>query len=249
MAEVEKVICEVCGKPKSAIMKMFGKDFVMPCVCDCQKNAEQNELAISQKRELENRKNKLMRSYISGNGLYADSTFENDDKLDKNATAFAREYASLWGTNDLSIPPCFRVKPIGNRGIVLSGKPGTGKTFLAACICNYLVRQGFDCAVYSIPTLIDKLLQGKTEDVLSAVEKPDLLTLDDLGVEAKSESKLEKLYQIVNTRYSSGKPCIYTTNIPIGAMVNSKSIAYARIYRRVLAHNIHLQMECVRKEY
>jgi DNA replication protein DnaC len=43
----------------------------------------------------------------------------------------------------------------------------------------------------------------------------DLLVLDDMGIEKRSEWLIEKLYQIIDYRWKMKKPMIVTSNIPL----------------------------------
>jgi DNA replication protein DnaC len=53
---------------------------------------------------------------------------------------------------------------------------------------------------------------------MERVSKADLLVLDDLGAEKPTEWALEKIYQIVNSRYESLGPMIITTNLDLNSL-------------------------------
>ena len=66
------------------------------------------------------------------------------------------------------------------------------------------------------PRLLDKLRpNGSEEDWIEKCMQPDILVLDDLGQEKISEWVLERLYIIINERYTARKKTIITSNLPI----------------------------------
>jgi DNA replication protein DnaC len=108
-------------------------------------------------------------------------------------------------------------------GIVFQGRPGLGKSHIAASIAKEVIKRKYTCIFISLPRLMTEL-QGTynknsqtTElELLKALQKVDLLILDDLGVErTKSEDNgvswaKRKIYEIVDSRI--GQATIYTTN-------------------------------------
>lgn len=63
---------------------------------------------------------------------------------------------------------------------------------------------------------------------------PDLIVLDDLGVERRSEYMDEAVYTVVNARYMANKPAIFTTNLRTSDFENPKDESQKRIYSRIV---------------
>jgi DNA replication protein DnaC len=108
-----------------------------------------------------------------------------------------------------------------NRGLVLWGTFGTGKTHLAAAVVRRRLSEGVIGLFIKTPALLnrmratfDKDSTGPTAaELLAAVKRVPLLVLDDLGVEKTTDWVLETLYEIVDSRYCDGLPLVITTNL------------------------------------
>ena len=61
-----------------------------------------------------------------------------------------------------------------------------------------------------------------------------LLILDDFGMERGTEYGLEQVYNVIDSRYRSGKPLIVTTNLTLTELQNPQDTPHARIYDRLL---------------
>ena len=61
-----------------------------------------------------------------------------------------------------------------------------------------------------------------------------LLILDDFGMERGTEYGLEQVYNVVDSRYRSGKPLIVTTNLTLEELQNPEDTVHARIYDRLM---------------
>ena len=49
------------------------------------------------------------------------------------------------------------------------------------------------------------------------------------------------VYRVINARYESGKPTIFTTNLSLQDLMNPQDMAHKRIYDRVLEMTIPIQ--------
>jgi DNA replication protein DnaC len=111
--------------------------------------------------------------------------------------------------------------PVVDRGFLFYGDIGAGKTHLAVAIMKEVIRRKGARAIFYETTDLLKLVRNtynnqvqSTElDVLRPVLQADLLVLDDLGEEAKSQWVEETLGLVINTRYSEQRATILTTNL------------------------------------
>ena len=150
-------------------------------------------------------------------------TFDKDNG--KNPIMWmARDYVDKW-SDALS----------ANTGLVLWGDVGTGKTFFAACIANALVEQNVSVKMTNFSTILNDLFtESDKNKYLNRLNDHSLLIIDDLGIERGTEYALEQVYNVIDTRYKSGKPLIITTNLTLDELKYPTDIPHKRIYDRVL---------------
>jgi len=108
------------------------------------------------------------------------------------------------------------------RGLWLFGDTGTGKTTLAMLISKAALEAGHSVAIYSLPKLLARIRRTYDSEpggdsYLSFFERltsVDLLHIDDLGAEKRSDWVLEQLYALINERYEEQRSMLITTNLP-----------------------------------
>ena len=71
------------------------------------------------------------------------------------------------------------------------------------------------------------------DKLITQLNRAKLLIIDDLGAERGTDFALEKVYNIVDSRYRAKKPVILTTNLTLKEMKEATDIRYSRIYDRI----------------
>ena len=145
---------------------------------------------------------------------FLDRTFANfDKKRDPEAFNACVAYANR---DDL-----FSNK---KNSLMLMGKPGTGKTHLAAAIANDFVSKTiptlFGTLIDHLESIKEEFEHGGINDYLQRMKTVPVLVIDDLGQEKPSEWQMQTLYQLVNYRYEHLLPIIITTNLTADEMAN-----------------------------
>ena len=112
-------------------------------------------------------------------------------------------------------------------GLILQGKPGTGKTHLACAIANQVITDGSTARFTTVMQLVRAIRSTwkrdseKSEDeVLKAIIDYDLLIIDEIGVQYETESEKLILFDVLNGRYENVKPTILLTNL-VGQELNT----------------------------
>jgi len=112
--------------------------------------------------------------------------------------------------------------PAVDRGLLLMGSVGVGKTHLAVSILKGLTERGFGCLFYDFGTLLKEIqdsynatAQSSEMGVLMPVLTTDVLVLDELGASKPTDWVRDTLAHVINTRYNEKKFTVFTTNYPV----------------------------------
>ena len=161
-----------------------------------QNRARQKNLEIRKKKKVTLHKRQL------------NSTFENYKITNKNKKAYEniKKYVDKL------------IKETTNKGLFITGDYGVGKTYLASCIANEIIKNGKSVIFGTLIQLLDFIRDSyrdsevSDKDYLNLYSSVELLIIDDLGKEKPTEWVLEKLFLIVNNRYNNYLPIVITTN-------------------------------------
>lgn len=102
----------------------------------------------------------------------------------------------------------------GGRGVyIYSRTKGSGKTLLASCIGNEVMRRfGIRIKFINVADYIQRVYDKTAEEFNDAT----VLILDDIGAQNDEKGNAAQiLYNLVNQRYSNRRLTIFTSNMPI----------------------------------
>lgn len=216
--------CPFCGKPLQT-RTFCGKQYAF---CDCQayKDAQKTQFEIDRnianidceierinKAEANKRSRVAALAEAIGDQL-SGATFDNFDATGKEAiVSYLRKYVREFPRQELP-------------GIVLTGAYGVGKSHLATAVANELKLNYTVVFCYAGTLLMnfrDALLRDgehTEKEVFSAVSDCDLLILDDLGRDKKSEWTENIMFQVIDRIYTRKKGLIITTNLTTDSLAD-----------------------------
>lgn len=118
--------------------------------------------------------------------------------------------------------------------LIFCGGVGTGKTHLAIGIANAVLemklRVRFVSVMNAVRTVKETYNRGSDETEREALNEfiyPDLLVLDEVGVQFGSDTEKMILFEIINGRYEQMKPTLVISNLAkeaLGEFIGERSI-------------------------
>ncbi len=218
--------CGICKTRKQTIIYPPGMEPTkVPVVCKCERERMKQEKA---KAEYEKRMDQIKRLRKASlmDSKFREATFDNFKQTEANAKnlKLCKRYATHF---DQMLEK--------NLGLLFYGNSGTGKSFAAACIANYLLDQNIPVVMTSFVKLVEVIQKGgeRADNIIACMNNAQLVILDDLGAERSTSYALEKVYDIIDSRYRQKLPMILTTNLTRDEMKEETDIRFVRVYDRI----------------
>ena len=219
------VYCGKCGSRKQLRVKFGDKTHVVRCVCKCESKELEEKKRQEEYEEQMRRINRLKEASMMDK-KYREITFDKYEVREENKKVFemAKKYAYR-----------FHDMYKKNQGLLLYGPVGTGKSFTAACIGNYLLNNAKPVIMTSFVKILQDIWENDREaEYITILNSASLLIVDDLGTERETDYALEKVYNIIDSRVRANKPMIITSNLELNDMMECEDIRKKRIYDRIL---------------
>lgn len=140
------------------------------------------------------------------------------------------------------------------QNIIITGKTGTGKSYIAQGFANKAIRQGFKAFYIRTGMLLEEIRiakhSGTYTNLLKKYSRFHLLILDDFAMTPVSSDEAASLFEIIEDRTEINSTII-TSQLPVKEwydILNNPTIADALLDRIVhSSHRIELQGESIRK--
>ena len=219
------VYCGKCGSRKQLRVKFGDKTHVVRCVCKCESKELEEKKKQEEYEEQMRRINRLKEASMMDK-KYREVTFDKYEVREENKKVFemAKKYVDR-----------FQDMYKKNQGLLLYGPVGTGKSFTAACIGNYLLDNAKPVIMTSFVKILQDIWENDREaEYITILNSASLLIVDDLGTERETDYALEKVYNIIDSRVRADKPMIITSNLELNDMMECEDIRKKRIYDRIL---------------
>lgn len=211
------VYCSKCDTPKQMRLEIDGVPRIVSHVCECEAERLDAEEAAHKERQRRDRA-EAWRGLGIENARWRTHKFTGEEGK-------AYKYAIN-----------FEIMLDANYGLLLYGEVGSGKTYQAASIANYLTDKGRMVLMATISELTSKINEdfGENRDMwMRRIAQADLMILDDFGAERRTEYGNEQAYTIIDARYRSNKPLVVTTNLTLEEMGAEPDVARKRINDRI----------------
>lgn len=213
LGRTEPRTCEHHG-PYTAQWIEIGGGFWMGCAACAAEETRRKEDEARQEAAAE-RQDRAMRNALQRAAIpprFQDRRFDNfESHCDGAAHALAimQDYA----TNFLDALA-------NGRSMLLVGTVGAGKTHLACAAAHSVIEQGHSAvfssvmgAVRSVKETYSRDSRRTERDAIDALIAPDLLILDEVGVQFGSDAERLILFEIINGRYENVRPTILLSNL------------------------------------
>jgi DNA replication protein DnaC len=123
------------------------------------------------------------------------------------------------------------------KGFLFSGTSGTGKNHLASAMVNELVAKNHFVVLLSVMDLLAKVRESyknpaiSEEKLINDFLRPDLLIIDELGLQRGSVDEVLWLTRIIDKRLYAKKPTSFITNLKKSEL---QDLLGERAYGRIL---------------
>lgn len=215
-SETVDAICQQHGPYKARVFRWEPMDrpMVMGCpACSAERRvAEESRRAAEAQRERQ-RKVASLRAASGIPTRFAERTFDGYAATvggQKIALGVCRAFADAWPD-----------KLAAGASLVLTGGPGTGKTHLACAVANAVMESHLAAVAFgTVATLLrhikDTYRKDATkseQDAIDDLVRPDLLIVDEVGVQVGSEHEKLLMFEVLNSRYQECRPTILISNL------------------------------------
>ncbi|MEQ5296072.1 MULTISPECIES: ATP-binding protein [Providencia] len=142
-------------------------------------------------------------------------TFKATTQPAKHNLTVCQQYVNTWED-----------RKNAGEGLIFCGIPGTGKTHLAVSIAREIAEDLQESVFITTAARIIRAFRrtwsGNSEfselDVLAKYCDPDLLIIDEIGVQYGTDSERNILFEVINDRYEYLLPTILVSNLPLNEL-------------------------------
>lgn len=164
-------------------------------------------------------------------------TFKNDDKANPKITEIAKRYAEN-----------FQMVLRNSVSLMFYGEPGSGKSYMAACIVNALLAKAYSCLFTSFSRIVNSTGRSISDkqEYLDSLDNFNLLVIDNFEIEDTTSYALDAALSVLESRCEAKRPFIVITyNLPPKAACKDDSKTFNK------KHKIYslLTQKCIKVKF
>jgi DNA replication protein DnaC len=155
----------------------------------------EDRFALMVEKEWYAKKNSRIARLVSQAGLGMSASLEDID-YSKERNISRKDVATLGS--------CVFIQQRLN--VIISGKTGSGKSYLACAVGDAACRRNYSCKYYRLPNLFVEIAMSRLENryvrFMDSLRKVHLLILDDIALKPFSHEEARDLLEIAEMRYN-----------------------------------------------
>lgn len=212
--------CCNCGTPVNILSDSFAAEHRnFPVQCDVCKNRQKEEDEAMFRKEMEERERERIREAWARKlknceigARFVDMTFDDYKPTTDKARAVlaaCEEYVKGFD-------------PKSGANLLMVGACGTGKNMLSAIIGQELMKAGYSFLHTTALKLVRKVKESWRRDAeeteqqaINLFTRPDLLAIDEIGVQFGSPTEQLFINEVINERYEARRPTILISNLTL----------------------------------
>lgn len=206
---------------------------------ECQKIQEDEQARIRQEEEAK-KKRAHLDAWLGRSAIPVRFIGRSFDNFKASTPDQARALSVMRGYSE-----GFASEAKAGKGLILTGKPGTGKSHLAAAVLQSLTgRHVMYATCMDIIRMVRETWRKGSErserQVLAHLGDLDLLAIDEMGVQYGTDGEQTILFDVLDLRYRNVKPTILLTNQDLQGL---KTFIGDRSYDRLKETCRHVSFE------
>lgn len=188
---------------------IFGRIWSRCPTCEAERASEERAAAQAQERQAAEERHQRMLASATIPARFIGRTFDNfvaDTDEKRHALTLTRDFAENFAENSRR-----------GLGLILAGKPGTGKSHLAGAVLQAVLSP--HVRYVTCMDLIRMVRETWRRDsdkseqqVLRYLTELDLLVIDEIGAQYGTDSEQNIVFDVLDGRYREVKPTILLTN-------------------------------------
>lgn len=207
--------CEHHGEYRGQPFTLTGRSWIEPACPECERERKAKEAAEEKRARAEAEARRVVIAGIPERFRKARfDQFEAEVAAQRQARHFIRRYTET-----------FADRRRQGSSLILAGNTGTGKTMLVCAAAVALIQDGWRVRYSDVMGLMQAIKatyqRGAAETEEQAIQRftaPDLLILDEVGVQYGTDSERAMLHHILDRRYLDVRPTIVCGNVDLEGM-------------------------------